>query len=195
MLSEELRTAAEQARLAPGEQAVGAAGTEQAPAFPWKSLIRTSIVVSAIFSIFVFEAPPLAVFLAPVAMGIFAARHRDVRLSTTIGARTGLLCGMLAALGVGIVHTGALAYLRVTQRSGNPFDVWYAAVLQRMKEQTIAQSGAQGAAALQPFLDVPEFHSGLLLGVFAAMLCLLVLLAIAGGAFAGFLRSRAARAR
>lgn len=195
LLSEELRSAAEQIDTHPAGPDAPAAvpgvfAPPASPAIPWNSLIRSAALFSSVFSIFVLAVPPLALFVAPAALSLFATRHREVRITTKLGTRFGLLCGVFCAFASSLLETIAMLMLRFSGQGANPIDERLAYV----KEQALAQSGQAAADKLQWIFTVPDFRAGMVLSIFAIIIAIILLFATAGGTLAGYLRSRRSHA-
>jgi len=159
----------------------------------WKSAIRIAAAVAAALSVASILLPPLELlaWMAPaIVLAIYCARHRETRITTGVGARVGLVCGILTCFGITIATAAQMLVLRFGLHKGNEFQANMDTVLNQAKTQAIAQSG-QAAAAFFNQLSVPEFRAGFFLAGLGLLTAILLILSTAGGAFSGFMRSRA----
>ena len=194
-LSEELRNAAEDlATQAAHPDAAGVTpdvfGSQPAASLPWDSLIRVAALFSTAFSVVAVVLPPLAFFVAPATLSFFASRHREVRITTSLGTRLGLLCGVLCSVMACLLETAVMVTLRLTNHGANPIDTILNERLSTLRDQTVAQSGEAAAKIFPAFFNIAEFRAGLVLGTFAMMMGIVILFTTAGGTLAGYLRSR-----
>jgi hypothetical protein len=158
-------------------------------AIEWKSVIALAAATAAGFALLSLVLQPLALlaWLAPsIVISITMNRHRQTRLTAGVGARIGALCGLFT--GIGITLTSTAQTFAVVALHHQP-DPKITAVFTQLQAQALAQPGAAGAQLAQ-MLTVPEFRAGFFLTSLGMMLTVLLLLSIAGGAFAGYLRSR-----
>ena len=203
MLSEELQELAETQRSefaasSQGLQPAAGGGTlTQVPDLLvlWKSMIAIAAAVSAALSVVSVILPPLELlaWMAPaLVLASYAARHRETILTAAVGARVGLVCGIFGAFGLALATAVQMLILRFGLHRGGDFDANMAAVLAQTKLRVAAQSGAEPAAFFNRFA-VPEFRAGFFLASLGLVTAILLALSTAGGAFAGFIRSRTPR--
>jgi predicted RNA-binding Zn-ribbon protein involved in translation (DUF1610 family) len=159
----------------------------------WKSVIRTAAAVAAVLSVASILLPPLELlaWMAPaIVLAIYCARHRETRITAGVGARIGLVCGILTCLGITIATAAQMLVLRFGLHKGDQFQASMDAVLAQTKTQAVAQSGAASTAFFSQF-SIPEFRAGFFLAGLGLLTAVLLVLSTAGGAFSGFMRSRA----
>ena len=158
----------------------------------WKSIIRIAAAVAAGLSVISILIPPLELLawtVPAIVLAIYCARHRETRITTAVGARIGLVCGILTSFGMTVATAAQMLALRFALHKGGEFDDSVNTKLAQIKAQVLAQSGAEAAARLSQF-SVPEFRVGLFLAGLAMLTVLLLVLSTAGGAFSGYMRSR-----
>ena len=194
-LSEELLAQAEQQvqDASAGEQTGGAVPIADPSAINWKAVIVIAMMVAGGISAVSIILPPveLLAWLAPsVVLAIYASRHRQTRITGGLGARIGLICGILTSLGMTVITTAQMLLLRYGIHGMDEFDASMNSVMLEAKARAIAQSGQAAASFFDLFLTLPEFRAGFFLAGLATVIAMLLVLSIAGGAFAGFVRSR-----
>ena len=159
----------------------------------WKSVIRIAAVVAIVLSVICIALPlQFLAWMAPsVVLAIYCSRHRETHITTAVGARIGLLCGILSAFGIGIAEVAQLLVLRYGFHKGSEFDATINPALLEAKARAVAQSGQAAADSIfNPLLTVPEFRVGFFLFLIAFGTAILLVLSTASGAFSGFMRSR-----
>ena len=194
-LSEELQEqAAEQLRLAEA----GPEGTSRPAVVPladsseivWRSLLLMSLGIAAALSVFDLLLPMVALLAPVIVLAIYGARFRQSPITAGLGARVGVVCGLFTAVCMSTLLAGGILISRATTHRTSPMGN---SVVERVREQTVATQGAAAAAILDEF-RIPEVRVGWFLSMMAIGFVFLLLFSAAGGAFAGFVRSRA-RAR
>ena len=123
-----------------------------------------------------------------VVLGVFQSRSPRSPITTGFGARLGLLTGMAVSFVLIAMNTVSMLIMRRMHGMGE-FDTRMAAMVDGVRAQAAAQPGAP-ALPLAQAMALPEFRAGMVLLGMAAMAVMLMVLTTAGGAFAGFLRSR-----
>jgi hypothetical protein len=210
-LSEELQDQFAQQKLAAEQSGGHPAFTPEPAADPsavlWPLVLQLAglagVVIFAL-SLITAAFPPFALveFLwivgAPIILlGIYCARKPLTRITTSFGAKLGLLSGLAIGIAIGVTQTIGFLLARFAFHQGAELDANFATAFANVRAQTLANStGATDTAALQQIMDklsIPEFRVGLLLAGSLLFLCLYLLYASLAGAFAGYLRSRAAR--
>ena len=156
----------------------------------WKAAIAIAAAVAAGISVLAGFVPGLS-FLAwmgpAIVLAIYSARHRETRITAAVGARVGLVCGIFSGFGICV----AAAVRMLSLHRGHGIMAEMTPGLLQAKARIAAQSGQAAAdAVVNPMLKLPEFHAGLLLFTLAFCVAVLLALSTAGGAFAGFVRSR-----
>jgi hypothetical protein len=199
LLSEELLTQVE------AQSKVDAGGTNVGPvardsrSLVWAGAIRCAALAGAVaaalmgLSILLPPAELLALFWAIVSpvvvIGFFQARFPLVPMTTGFGARLGLLTGISIAVVLSVFNTAKLLVARYGIHAMGEVDKQMNANLDQLKAQALAQPGTP----VLPWIDalnIPEFRAGFLLMGVALLTAILLVVTTAGGAFAGFARSR-----
>ena len=191
-LSEELLQQAEQQQNATQPEPIAAPiDASTSSAINWKGLIRIAAAVSGFFSLLASSVllAPIALMAPPVTLALYGARFRQSRITTNVGARVGLLCGLFLATGISIFETGGLLIFRFGSHQMGSLDTQLTGFLADARSRALAQQGAHVVDNLN-YLSLPEFRAGMVLSGFAMLLTIIVILSVAIGAFAGFVRSR-----
>jgi predicted RNA-binding Zn-ribbon protein involved in translation (DUF1610 family) len=194
-LSEELLEQAEQQiqNATASEQTASAPPIADPSAANWKAIIVIAMMVAGAISAISIVLPPfeLLAWLAPsVVLAIYASRHRQTRITGGLGARIGLICGILTSLGMAVITTTQMLILRYGLHRMAEFEANVNSIMLEAKARAIEQSGQASAGFFDLILTVPEFRAGFILMSLAAVVAMLLVLSTAGGAFAGFVRSR-----
>jgi len=198
-LSEELREQAES--QAAGIDVLAAAGqnpTSYAPGpgdllMLWRPAITIAAIVTAGLSLLAAALPPLELlsWMAPaMVLSIYSSRHRETQITAAVGARVGVVCGIFTAFGISLAMALRMLAQRFIQHRPSDIGANMDQLLAQSKAQALAQLGAAGAAPYDRLLSSPEFHAGFFLSAIGMGSMFLILLSVAGGAFAGFIRSR-----
>ena len=177
------------------------AGTQTAAAMPaadplavnWRAVIVIALMVTGGISIVSIPLPPfeLLAWLAPsIVLAIYASRHRQTRITGGLGARIGLLCGILTSLGMAIITTAQMLLQRYGLHGMAAFEANMNSVISDAKGQATGPSAQAAADFFNLILTVPEFRAGFVLTGLAMIMVILLVLSTAGGAFAGFVRSK-----
>jgi len=159
----------------------------------WKAAIVIAAIVAAGISVLSVILPPLELlaWMAPaIALSIYSSRYKQTHITTGIGARLGLVCGVFCGFGLTIATAAQMLVLRYGLHRGDEFTASMDAVLAHSKAQVVAQSGPAAAVFFNQF-SIPEFRAGFFLAGLGLVTTMLLVLSTAGGAFAGFMRSRA----
>jgi predicted RNA-binding Zn-ribbon protein involved in translation (DUF1610 family) len=197
-LSEELLAQAEQQLQDPsaGEQTAGAVPLAAPLAVNWKAVIGIAMMVTGGISAVSILLPPLELlaWLAPsIVLAIYASRNRQTRITGGLGARVGLICGVLSSLGMTVITTAQMLLLRYGIHGMDEFEANMNSIMLEARARATEQSGQAAANFFNLFLTVPEFRAGFFLAGLATVIVMLLVLSTAGGAFAGFVRSRQSR--
>lgn len=200
VLSEELLTQVEAQAKAAEEGAVGPIMREPA-SMVWAGALRCIGLAGAVAAVLaglsaVVPAVELltvlwAIISPVVVIGLFQSRFPLVPITTGFGARLGLVTGLVVAVVLSVADAIELSVRRFAMhgRGMAEFDnMWNGLFAQQQASWT-----AQFGAAAQPFaraLDVPEFRAGIILASMGFAIAMLLAITTAGGAFAGFVRSR-----
>jgi len=200
-LSEELLAQVEAQAKAAEEGAVGPIMREPA-SMVWAGAIRcvglaaavTAVLagLSAVIPLVVLLALLWAIISPVVVIGLFQSRFPIVPITTRFGARLGLLTGLAVGVVFAVSNTIQLLVLRFGTHGHGMTELdamWNTALAQQQAAAAATQFDAlaQFCARAQ---TVPEFHAGFILASFAFATAILLTITTAGGAFAGFVRSR-----
>ncbi len=165
----------------------------------WTGAIQCAGLAGAIAGVLTlgsFAVPPVAllavfwIISAPiVALGVYAGRFRNTRITPGFAARLGILCGLAILICLFSLDTIHLCLSRFVFHSTAELDQWTASIFVQDDVMLRNRFGADAAPALQ-MLAVPEFRAAVLLMCAAVTAALYLLYSAAAGAFAGLLRSR-----
>jgi hypothetical protein len=187
VLGQDLRERAqEQDAGEAGGAAVAIAAGEDPSAVRWKPMVQLSGAVSMGFALFTMMLPPLSLLVPAITLALYAGRFRTTRITPGLGARVGLLCGLLLTAVMGVLGAGFAAILRFRTNEMGTFD---AALAQQIRAR-MAQQPSPDAAAMALF-SVPEVRAGVALCCFSMMAVMVVAGLTLSGALAGMARSRA----
>jgi hypothetical protein len=194
-LSEELLDQAEQQvqDAAAGAQGSSTVQIQDPSAVNWKAAIHIALIVAGALSAIAMLVPPaeMLAWLAPsIVLALYASRNRQTRITTGLGARIGLLCGVLCSLGLMLITALQMLVLRFGIHGMAEMEANMNSVMLEAKTRAVAQSGQAAASIFDLFLTAPEFRAGFFLAGLAMVAAILMVLSTAGGAFAGFVRSR-----
>lgn len=200
VLSEELLTQVEAQAKAAEEGAVGPIMREPA-SMVWAGALRCIGLAGAVAAVLAglsAVVPPTelltllwAIISPVVVIGLFQSRFPLVPITTGFGARLGLLTGVGVSVALSIAKTAELLVRRFGThgRGMSEFESVWNGIFAQMQATWTAQLGA----AAQPMvntLNVPEFRAGIILAYMGFVVVMLLVITTAGGAFAGFVRSR-----
>lgn len=195
---------AQTAREEQARNGTGSVAAEPSPIVPpqrnrWTGAIQCAALgglVAAVLTLLTFAAPPVALFSvgwlvgAPIILtGIYAARHRHVRITAGFASRLGVLSGVAILLAVITLNTAHLCLERFVFHHASDIDQQIASAFAQQEFVLRARAGAEAAPALA-LLQIPEVRASMLLGSFAMVSALYLIYTAAAGAFAGLLRSR-----
>jgi cellobiose-specific phosphotransferase system component IIC len=93
-----------------------------------------------------------------------------------------------------LITTLQLLFLRFGIHGMSEMEANMNSVMLEAKTRAVAQSGQAAASIFDLFLTAPEFRAGFFLAGLAMVTAVLIVLSTAGGAFAGFIRSRQTKA-
>jgi hypothetical protein len=206
-LSEELREQIDQQISA--QQAAANPSTEPIPqtiapssAIDWRGAIQCSGLAGAVaagLALLSFALPPVALLSffwfisAPIiVLGVYSSRFRQTCITTSFGARLGVLTGLAILIATTTLNTIGLVLERFVFHSTAEIDVQIANLFTQMHTTITAASGPTTNAALD-MLAVPEFRAGILLTSIAICIAFYLAFSATAGAFAGYLRSRSPR--
>jgi len=201
LLSEELQLQMDATAAAAADGAAAPVASHSSRTSVWAGAIHCALLAGAVAAGLAGIAillPPVilitylwAVISPVVVIGLFQARFPGAPLSTGFGARLGLLTGLMIATALSILNTGDLLVRRFVTHSMGDFDGQWIMLMKQMQDAMAAQPGnaAVGMSMIRAF-QIPEFRAGFLLAGMALASTILVVITTAGGAFAGFVRSR-----
>jgi hypothetical protein len=161
----------------------------------WKAVLRVTVIVCAVVSMICLVLPfEVMAWLAPsIVLGIYSARHRETQITASMGARIGLVCGVLCAFGITVTKAVQMLVVRFALHQGGTLDTMLTQQIVQAKARAVAQSGAAAAATIfDPLLNVPEFRVGFYLAAIFFGCLVLMALSTLSGAFSGYMRSRRA---
>ncbi len=195
-LSEELRQQAEAEALE--SAATPKAASHSGRSWVWRDAIRfvglAALVAGGLSLVSLVAAPVLLLAwlwatASPIAvLALFHARSPQVPISTSFGARVGLLCGVTTGFAMLFVDTLGLFLARRLHALGE-FDKQMAIVFDQVRANAQAQYGSS-ADSVTSFTFVPEFHATMFLLLFLGAAMLLIVVTTTLGAFAGSLRAK-----
>jgi len=200
LLSEELQAQVEAQAKAAEEGAVGPIMREPA-SLVWAGALRCVGLSAAVAAVLtglsaliptVFALTLLWAVISPVVViGLFQSRFPLVPITTGFGARLGLLTGLAVSVVLTVAYAIELLALRFGThgRGMAEFDSMLTSTF--AQQQTAADAAQLGTQFFARAQNVPEFRVGLLLLSMGVAIAMLLAITTAGGAFAGFVRSRA----
>jgi hypothetical protein len=150
------------------------------------ALLSFALAPVALLSFFWFISAPIIV------LGVYSSRFRLTRITTSFGARLGLLTGIAVLIATTTLNTIDLVLERYVFHSTNEIDGQLASAFTQMHTTISATPGPAAKAALD-MLAIPEFRAGILLTSITIGLALYLAFSATAGAFAGYLRSRSPR--
>ena len=199
LLSEELLTQVEAQSKPEAGGADAIAGPRDPRSLAWAGAIRCAALAGAIaaglacLSIMLPAVTLLtmlwAIISPVVVLGLFQARFPLMPITTGFGARLGVLTGLFVAAALSVVTTAMLLVARFGIHTMGEFDKQWTASLDQLQTRMVAQYG-NDVLPLMKMYSLPEFRAGMILGSIAFGVVLLLAITTAGGAFAGFARSR-----
>jgi predicted RNA-binding Zn-ribbon protein involved in translation (DUF1610 family) len=197
-LSEELREQAELQRQefeagtdAHGQPVVKASSLDLL--MRWRPAIGIAAIVAAGLSVLAAAMPAmeLLAWIAPaLVLSIYSIRHRETLITASVGARVGVVCGIFSAFGMTLAMSARMLVQRLAFHHPSDVEANMSMLLAQSKAQAIAQGGAAGAATFDHILSTPELFAGFFLTAVITGAVFLLVLSTAGGAFAGFVRSK-----
>jgi hypothetical protein len=184
----------------PGAASTGALPPPRPQQVDWKMAIRCAAAVAGVAGVLSLAAmrvdmlSPLSTLWilsgSLITLGLYQRRRPLAWMDAGVGARIGMVVGLCLALALAI----PMAVVGVIERFGlhsmASFDLQMAEQIEAMQKTMQQQSGAPVSPDLVRFFGSPEFRGGVALGGFALVSLFLLVLSMAGGAFAGLLQMR-----
>jgi hypothetical protein len=161
----------------------------------WKSVLRiASAVCGAISIVCLFADLEVLAWLAPViVLGVYSTRYRETRITASMGARIGFVCGIMSAFGITTAKAIQMLVVRYALHQGAALDAMLMQQIVQGKARAVARSGEAAAAVIfNPLLDWPEYRVGFFIAAILFGCLLLMALSTLSGAFSGYMRSRRA---
>lgn len=125
------------------------------------------------------------------AVSLYSRRTRAVWLSSGVGARIGLVTGLIGSWMAICVHALSLWMVRFEFHEGGQIDSLWSSQIEnwlQLEQHLLVQSGESSADVssyihmLRGFVSTPEARAGTLVGGYVLITGFLVLMAMAGGA-------------
>ena len=138
----------------------------------------------------------LTMATSAVVLVLYRRRAPEAGMNGAIGARIGLVAGLLLVAALGVSLAGVGLWARFRSHGMGEFDAQWTAQMQSMLErtrQTATESGPGGAEAAEQVRQMvgrPEFRAWTTLSGFGLMSLVLVGLTTGGGALAGSMGTR-----
>ncbi|HET9087300.1 MAG TPA: hypothetical protein VFN53_07250 [Acidobacteriaceae bacterium] len=177
-----------------GEEATGQAvaglrahleAVERAGAVHWKLVIRIALVVATLVGVLsTFLAAGSVLWVAAgavIVLGIYRRKRPQALLNPRVGARIGVLVGMIAASVALAGNAVLLLVQRFGLRQGGQIDLQLDTIVRQAAEHATSMDPQAPVASFTSFWLSAEGKSGLVLLTMAFLSLLIVLFAIAGG--------------
>ncbi len=131
---------------------------------------------------------------AVIVLGLYQRRHPETRVDAAIGARVGLIYGLLTVITLGIAVAAGGLIARFGLHAMGRLDAFLNMTLQQGIDQQKLQAAQKGLPPLTPdqlrIFFSPEFRAGLALSVLSVAAVFLIGFSTLGGAVGGFMRVR-----
>ncbi|SFS01501.1 hypothetical protein SAMN05421771_0584 [Granulicella pectinivorans] len=186
----------------------GAAPPPSPGGLHWNTIVALAAIVAGVATVMmaiVFLLPgafPIAwlwtVSGAVIVLGLYQRRHPETPLNAGLGARVGIVYGLLAISSLAILTAVSGVVARYGLHHMGPVDTWLTSTMHQAMEQQLQQLQSSGKAsdpALSPdqmraFFYSPEVRAGLSLAMLSVSALFLVGFSALGGAIGGILRTR-----
>lgn len=162
----------------------------------WRPVLQAALAVAGIAALLWLIALPLpAIGIlcwlwilsgSLVVLESYRRRQPGARIDASVGARIGLVSGLILDAGLALVVSAAGLVARFVTHSLAPIDAQITASMQAQA----AQAASTAPADLLHFFATPEFRAGLLLAVLLFCALVLLILSTLSGALAGMLAPR-----
>jgi len=173
----------------------------------WATVVTLAAIIAGIAAVLmtiVFWFPqafPIAwlwtVSGAVIVLGLYQRRYPDTPIDAGIGARVGLVYGLLAVSTLAILTAASGLIARYGLHHMGPVDTWLSATMHQAMEQQIQQLPANQPAdapmtpdQMRALFYSPEVRAGLSLAMLTVSGLFLVAFSALGGAIGGLLRTR-----
>jgi len=172
----------------------------------WSTVVTLAALIAAIAAVLmtvVFWFPsafPLAwlwtVSGAVIVLGLYQRRHPDTPLDAGLGARVGLVYGLLAVSSLALLTAASGLIARYGLHHMGPIDTWLSATMHQAMEQQLKQLPANQPDApmtadqMRALFYSPEVRAGLSLSMLSVSALFLIAFSALGGAIGGLLRMR-----
>jgi hypothetical protein len=130
-----------------------------------------------------------------VALGVYAGRVQNTRITPGFAARLGILCAIAILFCMSSLYTVHVCLDRLFFHAATDLDTQLATIFAQQDAMMRSTLGDAQSAPGRQMLQIPEFRAGLLLCSFAMLSACYLIYSAAAGAFAGLLRSRTAATR
>jgi hypothetical protein len=177
-----------------GEGSTGILPPPRPQQIDWKLAIKCAIgvsVIAALLSVAAARIPMLSplswlwtVSGSVIALGMYQRRRPQAWMDAGVGARIGVVVGLILVVSIAIAMAGAGLIARFKLHAMGPFDMELRAQIEKA-----AAMNPQPAEVMR-FVYSPEFKAGMMLAGFAMMAGFVMVLSTVGGAVGGMVRTR-----
>jgi len=192
----------------PGEATTGALPPPNPGSLRWATIVSLAAIIAGIATVMmaiVFWLPgafPVAwlwtVSGAVIVLGLYQRRHPEALLDAGMGARVGIVYGLLAVSSLAILTAISGIVARYGLHHMGPVDAWLTNTMHQAMEQQLQQLQASGQATdpgvspdqMRAFFYSPEVRAGLSLAMLTVSAVFLIGFSALGGAVGGLLRTR-----
>jgi len=177
-----------------GEGSTGILPPPRPQQIDWKMAIKCAIgvsLVAALLSVAAAQLPMLSplswlwtVSGSVIALGLYQRRRPQAWMDAGVGARIGIVVGMILVVSIAIAMAAAGLIARFKLHAMGLFDAELRAQIDKA-----AAMNPQPAEVMR-FVYSPEFKAGMMLAGFAMMAGFVMVLSTVGGAVGGMVRTR-----
>lgn len=160
----------------------------------WKTAILCALLVAfvgALFSALSTKVPAFSfvnwlwtISASVITLAIYQYRRPKARMDAMVGARIGIVVGLILITTIGITMAGAGLVARFGLHAMGSFDAELLAQINK------AANANPQPAEIKHYIYSPEFRAGIMLAGFAMLGGLILFLTTIGGAVSGLLRTR-----
>lgn len=208
---EENVTAATPTAATPIDATTGALPPPHPGRLRWSTIVTLSAIIAAIAAVLmavVFWLPqafPIAwlwtVSGAVIVLGLYQRRHPDTPIDAGLGARVGLVYGLLAVSSLALITAASGLIARYGLHHMGSIDTWLTNTMHTAMEQQLQQMPAtqpdaamtgnqMTADQMRALFYSPEVRAGLSLFMLTVSALFLIAFSTLGGAVGGLLRAR-----